>query len=120
VSVAHTVLVVDDDADIAESMRDVLELEGYAVMVAANGRDALAVLDAIRKPPCLILLDLLMPIMDGNELLAELARRPAMAVIPVIVISAASTIAAPDGVPVIRKPFALRALYDAVKQVCAP
>jgi DNA-binding response OmpR family regulator len=120
VSVACTVLIIEDDVAIAESIRDVLEYEGYAVVVAANGRDALALLDATSEPPRLILLDLLMPIMDGNEFNAELTRRPALAVIPVIVMSAASTIAAPVGVRVIRKPFALRTLYDAVSQVCSP
>lgn len=116
---AQVILVVDDDADIVESMRDFLECEGYAVEVASNGHDALTMLERIGEPPSLILIDLLMPIMDGNELLAELARRPSLAAIPVVVMSAASTIAAPPGVVVIQKPFGIKALYDVVKHACA-
>jgi DNA-binding response OmpR family regulator len=117
--VTQKILIVDDDADIAESVRDFLECEGYSVEVAANGRDAIALLERIDEPPSLILVDLVMPIMDGSELLAELARRPSMSSIPVVVMSAASTVAPPPGIAMIQKPFGIRALYDVVKHACA-
>lgn len=115
---AQTILVVEDDADIAESVRDFLECAGYIVQVAANGRDAIDLLER-GEPPDVILMDLLMPIMDGIELLAELARRPALAAIPAIVMSAASTVAAPPGIAVIHKPFGIATLFDAVRHACA-
>ena len=78
------VLVVDDDADIVESTRDFLEFEGYAVEIASNGRDALGVLERMPAAPKLLLIDLIMPIMGGSQLLIELAKRPEFAKIPVI------------------------------------
>lgn len=84
------VLVVEDDLAVRETLRDVLEMEGYRVLTAENGAEALAVLSR-STPPCLILLDLMMPVMDGWQLL-EILRSPGdgtpYATIPVAVISA--------------------------------
>ena len=110
-----TILVVEDDADILESVRDLLEQEGYAVLEARDGREALAVL-ARSVRPGLILLDLQMPVMDGFELLAELGRRADLATVPVVVLSAASTQASPAGLPFIRKPFSIEALLEAARR----
>jgi CheY-like chemotaxis protein len=86
---AKTILVVDDDFDHREAVRDTLENEGYLVRTAANGRDALYQL--LGGPlPDLILLDLLMPVMDGSAFMAELKLRPELAAIPVVAISAGS------------------------------
>ena len=115
---ADTILVVEDDEDIAESVRDILECGGYVVQVAANGRVAIDMLERGRAPD-VILLDLLMPIMDGIELLAELARRPALAGIPTIVMSAGANVAMPPDVAVIHKPFKIATLFEAVKHARA-
>lgn len=79
--------MVEDDRDIRETLRDALELLGHAVAVAADGREALSVLAAMERP-CLILLDLMMPIMSGPEFLNALRADQARADIPVVIVSA--------------------------------
>jgi CheY-like chemotaxis protein len=83
----ETILIVEDDRDIREALRLVLEAEGYCVRVADNGRDGLAMLGETRGP-CLILLDLMMPVMDGFQFLSVRERDVALATIPVVVVSA--------------------------------
>jgi CheY-like chemotaxis protein/signal transduction histidine kinase len=83
----RTVLVVDDDYDLRETMRDVLEEEGYVVQTASNGQDALDRLQEGEAPE-VVLLDLMMPVMDGWHFLDEIARDRALADIPVVVMSA--------------------------------
>jgi CheY-like chemotaxis protein len=81
------VLLVEDNDDVREMMSLALELDGHTVCAAANGRDALKCLkDGMR--PCLILMDLMMPVMNGWELRAALQKEPAWRDIPVVVISA--------------------------------
>ncbi len=80
------VLIVEDDAPLRELVRRMLEREGYAVVEAKHGR---AALDRLREgAPGVILLDLMMPVMDGFEFLAELRREDAWRGIPVIVLTA--------------------------------
>src|SRR5438874_8753476 len=81
------ILVVDDDPGIVESLKDLLEAEGYHVETASNGREALDMLRA-RQRPNLILLDLTMPEMDGFEFRDEQEWDPRFSEIPVVVISA--------------------------------
>jgi CheY-like chemotaxis protein len=80
------ILVVDDDPDLRELLRRTLEREGYAVLEAADGRAALARIE--ERLPGLILLDLMMPHMNGFELLTELRARPEWRGIPVVVVTA--------------------------------
>jgi CheY-like chemotaxis protein len=82
-----TVLVVEDDPDTRQSTADVLESAGYSVVTAADGKDALACL-ANMDPPGLILLDLMMPIMSGQEFLVARRRHDALACVPVVIMSA--------------------------------
>jgi CheY-like chemotaxis protein len=83
------VLIVEDDRDIREAMAEGLEDAGYSVLTAENGADALARLrQAAAARPAIILLDLMMPVMDGFQFRAEQQRDPLLAGIPVIVISA--------------------------------
>jgi CheY-like chemotaxis protein len=80
------ILLVEDDADIRESLKGVLEDEGFSVQEASNGREALDVL--LRTAiPCVILLDRMMPIMDGRQFLDEL-RKTSAAGVRVIVLPA--------------------------------
>ncbi|HEY3352798.1 MAG TPA: response regulator [Polyangia bacterium] len=113
------VLVVDDEDDIREVLRLALEAEGYRVETAAHGREALARLAAGARP-CLILLDLMMPVMDGFEFLAARARDPVAAAIPVLVVSAfADRAAAVTGVAgILKKPVDLDVLLAQVARHC--
>ena len=85
-----TVLVVDDDFDLRHTVREILQDEGWVVDTAANGREALELLRR-SNPPRVLVLDLMMPVMDGWQLLDELRRDSTLADIPVVVISAGKT-----------------------------
>jgi CheY-like chemotaxis protein len=82
-----TILVVEDNDDVREMMTVALELEGHEVHAAANGRQALVQLENGLQP-CLILLDLMMPVMNGWEFRSALKRDDRFKDIPVVVISA--------------------------------
>ena len=82
----YTVLVVEDDADTCDTLRRMLEKEGWTVSEAENGRVALARIAARR--PDVVLLDLMMPEMDGFEFVAELRKRQEWRTIPVVVVTA--------------------------------
>jgi CheY-like chemotaxis protein len=84
--IQHTVLVVEDEEDLREMMREALELNGYAVVTAQDGHHALAQLPRIQHL-CLVLIDLLMPGMNGWDLFDELRRRPELDRVPVVVYS---------------------------------
>jgi len=114
---AHSVLVVDDEPDIRQAIEEVLTDEGYTVFTARNGKDALDVLSRMSRPS-LIVADILMPVMDGVELIEQLRRHEHHASIPVVVLSAASTVRPPEGTPVLRKPVGLDHLLAVVKANC--
>lgn len=109
------VLIVEDERDIREALAEALAYEGYDVTVAANGREALRTLGDGPLPD-VILLDLVMPEMSGWEFRQVQARDPALAGIPVVVVSASDPGAArPDRH--LPKPFAIDALFDAVAEL---
>jgi CheY-like chemotaxis protein len=109
------VLVIDDEIDIRESLREVLVDEGYEVALAADGREGLA--EVRRRRPCAIILDIIMPVMSGTEMYAALQEDPALADIPVI-ISTSDPARAPSGVLIVKKPIDLPRLLTAVEAVC--
>ncbi len=115
----RTVLVVDDDKDIRETIRVALELSGYTAVTAENGREALDLLATIPRPG-LILLDLMMPVMDGLEFLAAGLANHAIVGIPVIVITAYDHLAAKasDATAVVKKPLDLDVLMTWVERFC--
>jgi CheY-like chemotaxis protein len=119
----HPVLVIDDDPDIRWTVAELLEDWGYTVTTAVHGRDALDKLEAGVRP-CLILLDLTMPVMNGYEFRQAQRADPAFAEIPTIVLSAAGNLAerakelAVDNV--LRKPIALEQLSSIAERFCAP
>src|SRR5262249_27660442 len=84
-NIGGCVLVVDDDADVRGMLAQVLELEGYDVVTAADGREALRRLEERR--PFLVLLDLMMPGMNGWQFRAEQLKQPGIADVPVVVLS---------------------------------
>jgi CheY-like chemotaxis protein len=114
------VLLVDDDADVRDALGDLIKLRGYRVAFAENGQEALDfVLDG--NEPCVILLDLVMPVMDGWALLSRLQTSVALRRIPVVVISAHATAVPPTGVQrVLLKPVDPSDLYSAVEEHCPP
>ncbi|MFP2906654.1 response regulator [Pyxidicoccus sp. 3LFB2] len=85
---SRRILVVEDDRYIRESIQELLVDEGYTVVCAENGAQALAALEAMRQPPDLILLDLMMPVKDGFEFRAAQRADARFADIPVVVMSA--------------------------------
>jgi CheY-like chemotaxis protein len=118
-----TVLVVDDDRDIRDVLTDALEAEGYRVITAGDGQEALDWLRSGAARPCVMLLDLMMPRMDGIQLRTELLNDPELARIPVVVLSAdPSAIVAAKSLSFagsLRKPVPLEALLAAVHAHCA-
>jgi CheY-like chemotaxis protein len=111
------ILVVEDDRDIQAAITLVLETQGYRVAAAANGRDALDYLHR-SEPPDLVLLDLMMPVMDGWQFRREQKRDPALAAIPVIVISSASNAPSLGVKDVLEKPVAFDRLLNTVRRYC--
>lgn len=113
------ILVVDDDPDIRTCIRDLLTDAGYSAAEAEDGVEALAVLRT-NPTPCMVLLDMMMPRMDGAATLAEIKRDEALAALPVIVVSA-SKIGAPVGAAAfLPKPFKAEQLMSLVRKYCAP
>jgi CheY-like chemotaxis protein len=107
------ILLVEDDEIVRRAVQMVLEWEGYQVDCAANGQEALDLLRAGQRPG-LILLDVMMPVLDGEEFRREQKRDPNLASIPVIVVSAASFASAVDAVHLVRKPFKVQELLNAI------
>ncbi|HET9594458.1 MAG TPA: response regulator [Anaeromyxobacteraceae bacterium] len=114
------VMVIEDDFAIRETLRELLEDQGFHVTGAANGREALARL--AEHAPRLILLDLMMPVMDGIEFRSAQQRDERLAGIPVVVISADHGLAqkasnmAVEGF--LAKPFELDELIETVQRYC--
>lgn len=112
------ILVVDDDADIRCTLTEFLEYEGYAVETARNGREALAYLRT-HPSALLVLLDLMMPVMDGFQFRIEQKKTPELASIPVVVMTAHAALkpGAIDVPDVLSKPLDLDRLVDAIERV---
>ncbi len=116
---SDAVLIVDDDSGIRLIYRRALEKEGYEVFTASNGREALDFLDSM-PVPSLIVLDLVMPVMDGMEFLEEKAKIPRLSDVPVVVASAFEDLTTPIKANVILlKPVPARELVATVKRAAA-
>jgi CheY-like chemotaxis protein len=111
------VLIVEDDADLREMMAQLLALEGYQTAAVANGREALEFLGAHAKPD-VILLDLMMPIMDGWEFCRQQQADPDLAPVPVIVLSALDQSRAADihAAAFLKKPLDFDRLLELVRR----
>jgi CheY-like chemotaxis protein len=116
---SHKLLIVDDEVAILEALTDILSVEGYEVATAANGAEGLK--RASVERPDLILLDLMMPVMDGQEMLRRLKEDPNLRAIPVVVMSAGRvTKAELQGSHFLAKPFELDDLLDTVNAELNP
>ena len=91
-SAPRTILVVDDDLDIREALGAVLEGAGYRVLLATNGEHALAMLGSGQARPDLVLLDLMMPVMDGWQFRSRQLQDSRLREIPVVIISAGGNV----------------------------
>ena len=118
---AHHIVVIEDDTDLRETMKDLLEIKGFSVTTASNGREGLELIERNGKP-CLILLDLMMPEMNGWEFLETLQRdQPALlAQTPVAVISAAADMSdvSQYGCSQFKKPVSVDRLYQLAQAHC--
>ena len=112
------ILVVDDEQAVCQLLEELLADEGYTVVTAGNGKEALARL--VDGPPDLVITDVMMPLMGGPELCDALARDPSMEAIPVVVMSAAGEPGARQPcryAAFVAKPFTLLALLETVERV---
>lgn len=110
------VMVVDDEPDIRETLREAVEMAGCTAVLAANGADALELMTSSR--PCMVIVDLMMPVMTGLELLHAMQQVPALADVPVV-ISTSAPRRAPPGLPILPKPIDLSALWRWMRQNCS-
>ena len=115
----HPVMVVEDDPDIREIVQMVLEDEGYKVVTAANGAEAEEELEHITEP-CVVLLDLMMPVMNGWEFLEHLKKRGKLDGdgLHVVVLTATPTGLPRGRIKCMRKPVRVEQLLEAVRQYC--
>lgn len=115
----ETILLVEDDDDIRSTLKEVLELEGYSVATAAHGQEAFERLEEIERP-CIILLDLMMPVMNGWEFLEKQKVHKKFSSIPVLVVSAAGEKArsASAAQGFVKKPIEVDGLLELIKKYC--
>jgi len=111
------VLIVDDDVDIRETLRDVLEDEGFEVAMASNGIEAMTCLGD-RRDIRVVVLDLAMPLMDGEQVYRAMRADPRLARIPVVVATSDPT-RAPTDLPLMKKPIRLDRLIELVQRHAA-
>jgi CheY-like chemotaxis protein len=113
------ILVVDDDEDVRDTIREALEVQGYEVAIAANGQQALEVLQS-GPMPALILLDLMMPVMSGQQFLEKQRQDATLAKVPVVILTADGRIkekaASVHATGYVRKPVTLDGLLAIARQ----
>jgi CheY-like chemotaxis protein len=114
--VKQSVLVVDDDVDLREGLAELLQDHGYSAVCAADGAQALEIARDLH--PCVILLDMMMPVMDGWAFLAEKKADPSIASIPTLIISAVPQRVLPRADGCIPKPVDVPALLREVGKHC--
>ncbi len=115
-----SVLIVEDDRDVAATIHEVVEERGYRAIRAENGREALARLED--ETPSLMLIDLFMPVMNGAELLKVIKKSPKLSAIPRIIMTAANDqmIGVREDVTVLYKPVDFDALTQLLHRYCDP
>jgi two-component system, chemotaxis family, chemotaxis protein CheY len=102
------ILLVDDNRELCEALTEFLSLQGHAVQYAANGSDALRLIADSQTRPAIILLDLVMPELDGWGFLAKRGKDPRLADVPVVILSGSCDVAPrakeAGAIAVVRKP----------------
>ena len=112
---ASLVLVVEDEAESRDTLRELLELEGFTVATASDGKAALELLETI--DPCVVLLDLFMPVMDGWQVIDRLRADGRLGRMNVLIITSAGH-RAPSDLPVLLKPLNIDKLISTIEAVC--
>jgi CheY-like chemotaxis protein len=113
---AGHILIVEDSPEVAEAFALLLEQEGYRVSTSANGREALALLK--RERPQLVFVDLVMPVLNGLQLIEQMRNDDELTNIPVVAVTA--SVHRAHGVHTVKKPFAGSGLLEAAKLYCGP
>lgn len=113
----HTILIVEDEADLREMMAEALEMSGYKVVAAADGQEALDATARIDRL-CLVVLDLLMPRMNGWDFFQKVRERPELSHVPIVVHSSAPAQAPAGAARVLQKPVTLERLLSVVREFC--
>lgn len=117
-SCCQTILVVEDDDDIRNVVVEILESEGYVTQEASNGKEALEVLADMPKP-CLVLLDMMMPIMNGRQFIDAVMADSMLAPIPILIVSAIADKTNTTGsVGFLKKPIDIDVVLKVVGQYC--
>lgn len=116
------ILIVEDERDAREALKEILEMEGFSVVTAENGQVGIELLQDVEEP-CLILLDLMMPVMNGWEFLETLRRQQkhVLATIPVVVVSAIADLTAAQqkyNCDFMKKPVNVQSLVSLAHQYC--
>jgi CheY-like chemotaxis protein len=120
---ARKILIVDDDIDIRELLAELLETRGFDVATAGNGREAIDLVRRMTNPPSVILLDLMMPIMDGYGFLEERKKDDTLASIPVAIITAGHGVdrdQLSSAAAIVRKPIDPMKLVNVIDSLRAP
>lgn len=118
-SSCYSVLLVEDCDDLRNLEASLLEDEGYHVTKACNGKEALDILNGGQPPPCIVLLDLMMPVMNGHQFLNAIRTNTKFEHIPVLIVSAVAEQPEMNGaIGFMRKPINLDILFETVSQYC--
>lgn len=112
-----TILIVEDNSDLRETLADFLSLEGYETALAENGEEGLERLRAI-DAPCVVVLDLMMPVMDGAEFLLALRTSSRFSRVPVALMTASPPSQDIGADRFLQKPFRLEKLLGIVHEMC--
>jgi two-component system, OmpR family, response regulator CpxR len=111
-----TILLVEDDLDVRDLLQDFLEERGYDVIPAETGKQALDFLTMDpQSPPDVVILDLMMPIMTGWQVLERIRSEPRLAEIPVVVLTAVHRDKPTGATALFRKPFRVEALFETIR-----
>jgi CheY-like chemotaxis protein len=118
----HYVLVVEDNQDVRETLVELLESYGYDAIGAEHGREALDTLARLGSRPCMIVLDLMMPVMDGRTFRLEQLKQPEVSSVPVVIVSAydetPERLREMQAAAYLRKPINLGELMRLVGRLC--
>jgi CheY-like chemotaxis protein len=111
------IMVIEDDQDSRTYLVELLRLEGFKVVAFSNGAEALSYLGQSALP-CIIILDIAMPVMDGRQFRSAMLQDPRLAGIPVVVVTAAESRAGLSALRIFRKPVDVDALLGTIRQNC--